>query len=251
MWLGESSQTSAPIGGQYPTMNTFSRFDPVFSSDTRGGIFVDADNVGAQFWPIILEQANHVARLDICRAYGDFENRKDWIGCDGVVLHDTMDRQREKNNTDLHLGLDALEFALTGKGRVVFIASCDGDFAHLAWKLRKTGTDVIGMGGQQTPQVFRKACHVFHVLQAAEISICPDREQRILEALKGELAPLVGKTNGMSIADLGQVMNKKHGFINRDHGAGCWRVFLGRYAETFELLGPPDDLKHVRLRQSA
>ncbi|MEZ5723187.1 MAG: NYN domain-containing protein [Paracoccaceae bacterium] len=76
-----------------------------------------------------------------------------------------------KNAADLLLSIDAVELALREGYEMFVIASSDGDFSHLAIRLRETGHLVVGCGVATAPARFRTACSRFVELGSAEVHL--------------------------------------------------------------------------------
>ena len=66
-----------------------------------------------------------------------------------------------KNSSDIALVIDAMDLLHTGRFDGFVLVSSDSDFTRLASRVREQGLDVFGIGQEQTPEAFRKACKRF------------------------------------------------------------------------------------------
>lgn len=66
-----------------------------------------------------------------------------------------------KNATDSALIIDAMDILYSNNVDGFCLVSSDSDFTRLASRLRESGMEVIGMGGNKTPKALRAACSQF------------------------------------------------------------------------------------------
>lgn len=131
------------------------------SPPPRLALLVDGDNLSALHAARLMSEASRRGRIDCARVYADATRRVDWAAAPGWrVIH----AGGGKNAADLLLCLDAMELALERSFQAVALASSDGDFAHLAQRLRERGVMVMGLGEAKTPDRFRAACSEFVLL---------------------------------------------------------------------------------------
>lgn len=129
----------------------------------RVAILIDGDNISASHSARVASLGATAGRVDLSRAYANATNGSGWTAVPGVRF---MHAGTGKNAADLLLSIDAIELALTEPYETFVIASSDGDFAHLATRLRELGRTVIGAGEDKTPAPFRAACTRFACLSA-------------------------------------------------------------------------------------
>ncbi len=132
-----------------------------------------------------------------------------------------------------------MEFAITGGVDTFAIASSDGDFAHLAKRLREKGLHVLGMGEAKAPDGFRLACTEFRQLdsepkrgQAAPTAHgCRDFDFRIRDMIRQH------STNGrgMRIADLAPKMHAAHSTRISTYPERNWRAYLSARPNLYQL----------------
>jgi hypothetical protein len=189
-------------------------------------VLVDGDNLSGKHAVRIREIASDRGSPTVLRVYADAQRASDWHGGHGYRL---MHAGTGKNASDLLLALDAMELALTKRiGRFV-IASSDGDFVHLAQRLREFGAEVTGVGEAKSPPVFRAACDSFveiglppavRLLHSAAPGSDIDRKLRALIAEHGSPAA------GLPLGTLGVLMHTRHGVRPGTLGASGWRSYL-------------------------
>lgn len=134
-------------------------------------VLIDGENIGAQHVKHLLDLINKLGRPAIFRAYGDFskESMKPWseaAGDHGLAERHVAVRTSGKNAVDMAMAIDATELATEGRSRDFVLVSSDGDFCELALKLRERGCFVLGIGEDNAPDAFRKACSAFERLEA-------------------------------------------------------------------------------------
>jgi len=106
-------------------------------------ILVDGDNVSAKHAATILAIGQNQGDPIIVRTYLDVRKISDWHGTIGYRL---VHAGCGKNATDVLLAIEAMDFA-HGQGiRSFVIATSDGDFMHLAIRLRELGSKVTRGG---------------------------------------------------------------------------------------------------------
>lgn len=198
-------------------------------------VLVDGDNLSGKHAVRIREIAGHRGSPTVLRVYADAHRPSDWHGGHGYRL---MHAGTGKNASDLLLALDAMELSLTkGINRFV-IASSDGDFAHLAQRLREYGAEVTGVGEAKSQPVFRAACTSF-----VEISLPP--AVRLLQSvvpasdidqkIRALIAEHGNKATGLRLGTLGVLMHSRHGVRPGTLGASGWRAYLEARPALFSL----------------
>ncbi|QCP85168.1 NYN domain-containing protein [Cereibacter sphaeroides] len=185
----------------------------------------------------------------VLRAYIDAQRPCDWHGVHGIRL---MHAGTGKNASDLLLALDAVEMALRGDVDQFVIASSDGDFSHLALRLREYGALVTGVGEEKTPQTFRGACADFVEIGRLRLPSVPEPPSKEVEgALDRKILTLMteqGCVNvGMRIAALGPLMHARHGTRISNFPERTWRAYLAARPELYTL-DPRGPEARVRLR---
>ncbi|WP_135503559.1 NYN domain-containing protein [Roseovarius aestuariivivens] len=187
---------------------------------TRFAVLIDGDNVGAQHLDQIRRSACARGQVDIWRTYADASLRKDWDAQPGVRL---IHAGTGKNAADILLSIDAMVLAFRDDVGGFVIVSSDGDFSHVASRLRELGRPVIGMGEAKTPAVFRAACTEFEVIGNPKPMHCvTDLDRQI----RTTIAQHSKNGQGMRLAELAAKMYSSHGVRISSLPEKRWRSYL-------------------------
>ncbi|MEN9060978.1 MULTISPECIES: NYN domain-containing protein [Ponticoccus] len=191
---------------------------------TRIAVLVDGDNLSADYADHILKLATVHGRIDVAQVYLNAARPSDWLSAPG---YRAVHAGTGKNASDLLLGLDALELALSCGIEGFVIASSDGDFVHLAQRLRYHGHSVHGIGQTKAPMGFRRACSTFAVLPpllttkaGADAITEVDRNARALIQRNSRGG------QGMRMADFGVQMSREFGARVSQMPERTWRAYL-------------------------
>lgn len=211
-------------------------------------VLVDGDNICGRHAAQILTIAAQHGEAAVVRAYVDAQRPSDWHEAIGYRL---VHAGKGKNASDLLLALDAMELALAKNLRRFVVASSDGDFSHLAARLREYGATVIGIGEAKAPRAFRACCSDFVELDARQaVSLVPrpaadasDLDQKI----RAVIAAHSKKGAGIRIAELGPKMHSQHGVRISSYPERSWRAYLAARPALYEL-GPRGPEAMVRFR---
>lgn len=152
-----------------------------------------------------------------------------------------------KNAADVLLSIDAMELALRDGVEGFVIASSDGDFAHIANRLREGGRAVVGVGEGKTPPCFRAACTVFEAINVDP----PDQPVKELDLnIRTMIAQHSTKAQGMKLAELALEMHKNHGVRISTLPEKTWRGYLLKRPALYEV-DPKGPEAKVRFRPAA
>lgn len=240
---------------------------------TRVSVFVDGENISANHAPGILSAARALGTVDLVRVYGDAGLLKAWEEvAEFRLVHSGMG----KNAADLLLCVDAMERGLGGACDAVVIASSDGDFRHLAERLREGGLMVVGMGQERAGMRFKASCSRFIVLRGAATR----EEERAAAAGPGEIPPQLqppplpippaapeaaGRVKnltrkiraaledqacagrGLTLSELQTCMRTRHGVSIGAYPEKTWRGYLEARPQVF-VLDPKGPEARVRFR---
>ncbi|GHT15358.1 hypothetical protein FACS1894170_12890 [Planctomycetales bacterium] len=129
-------------------------------------ILIDGDNADSKLIEPILAEAGKHGKVIIKRVYGDFsvsEFSKKWSKdlCNSFAIRPMQKYSytKGKNSTDTELIIDAMDILHLVDG--FCIVSSDSDYTGLAHRIREKGLFVVGIGRNQTPEAFQKACETF------------------------------------------------------------------------------------------
>lgn len=233
---------------------------------SRIALLVDGDNISAANLSRIRQIAEKLGRADIARVYGNALTAPGWLAADGFrFIHSGTG----KNATDLLLTIDAMELALTAGIEGFVLVTSDGDFTHLANRLREHGLCVTGIGEAKAPSAFRAACTTFHqidpeaarsapkialVVNAAAKATPPKPAPKTTDELCRNIQKILAENGpaaqGMMIARLASAIHARHQVRISTLPEKTWRAYLLARPELFDLDPKGPDAK-VRLRSPA
>lgn len=196
-------------------------------------VLVDGDNISASHALEIsrITQENGLPRIR--RVYMDAKRPSLWHEVSGFRL---IHSGSGKNATDLLMSIDAMELALSGKLESFVIASSDGDFTHLAQRLREYGLEVIGLGDQKAPHALREACTRFYQLGA--VCAVPTRQGDVSDLdrkIRDMIAKHSHKARGIRLNLLAPWMHAEHKIRISTEPERNWRGYLAARPHLFEL----------------
>lgn len=221
----------------------------------RVAVLVDADNIAPQFAGRISKEAASKGKVDVMRCYLNAQKTSAWLAEPGFrACHAGIG----KNAADVLLSIDAMELALTSDIGVFVLASSDGDFSHLAIRLRERGLTVLGLGEAKAPEAFRKACSGFVQVQAPSKPVTtptppPPAPPGLLpgvsldETIRRQIAMNSQKGKGMLITELAPLMHRTYGVKISEQSEGTWRGYFKARPNLYDL-DPPSQQSRVRYR---
>jgi uncharacterized protein (TIGR00288 family) len=202
----------------------------------RVSVLVDGDNISGKHAGRILSVAARQGDLTVVRVYADAQRPSEWHGAIGYRL---LHAGTGKNAADILLALDAMELLLSGDICCFVIASSDGDFAHLATRLREHGARVIGIGEEKAPHSFRACCSDFvEIGTTSAIRLVAPSATGVTELdrqIRGMIATHSKKAEGMRMAELGPKMHSQHGVRISTQPERSWRAYLAARPALYDL----------------
>lgn len=210
-------------------------------SKPRTAVFVDGDNISPSRANEILEVAQAYGQLTLARVYCDGRRPSGWSQTPGYRM---IHAGAGKNSADLLLAIDATEAALSHGFESVIIASSDGDFQHLAIRLRERGHFVLGLGEQKAPDRFRAACSAFTRLSDPTTPDCPTEVDQQIHAV---IATHGVPGQGLPISALGPKMHAMHEVRISTLPEKSWREYLDKRPALYDL-DPKGPEANVRCR---
>ena len=143
-------------------------------------LLIDGDNAQPSLIKKMLAETGKIGSITIRRIYGDWTtpNMNGWketLTDNAIQPIQQFRNTIGKNATDSAMIIDAMEILYSGHVEGFSIVSSDSDYTRLATKIREKGLFVMGIGKQQTPQAFVKACDRFIF---TEILISEDSSQK-------------------------------------------------------------------------
>jgi uncharacterized LabA/DUF88 family protein len=202
----------------------------------RLALLVDGDNLGPKHASRLLSEAEKLGRVDVRRVYAAASCPSEWRTAPGFrFVHSGVG----KNAADLLLCIDAMELALSEGIEAFVIASSDGDFTHLALRLRERGLAVVGAGEAKAPVAFRQACTAFVALPGgAPKSAVPDAAPKPTD-LDRKIRKVISEHSqvgrGMRLVELAPKMHSAHGTKIGSHPDRNWRTYLSRRPALYDI----------------
>lgn len=150
-------------------------------------LFIDAENVGAEYADKVMGVARGYGELIIKRIYGGSKTRPiaDWREKSGeyaILSEIRYVYTAKKNASDIALAVDVMNTLHERNIDVFCIASSDSDFTALAHELRERGKKVIGMGLKTANPTYKSALSEPYIeLDKDEMIINEDKTVKIVE----------------------------------------------------------------------
>lgn len=222
----------------------------------RLAVLVDGDNIAARHAARIQATAQKYGPAHVTRVYVNAQINSGWLAEPGFRI---MHAGTGKNAGDLLLTIDAMELALSEEFDRFLIVSSDGDFTHLAQRLREKGLHVTGMGEKKAPTSFRKACSQFVEIkdQPCKVpasttkspvskSAANDPGAAKSDGTRSEVTDLDLKIRafikqhsqngaGMRINDLAPKMHQTHKIKISEQSEKTWRGYLSKRKDLYAL----------------
>jgi hypothetical protein len=204
----------------------------------RIAVLVDGDNISPKHSSQVISSAEKLGRVDVARVYAAGNQQSDWLTTPGYRL---MHAGAGKNSADLLLCIDAMELALIGGMESFVIATSDGDFTHIAQRLRERGLHVLGLGEAKAPKSFRLACTEFLLLQTRQkrtnATVAPEvgNFSELDRNIRTMIAKHSQKGLGMRIVDLAPKMHAAHGTRISSYPERSWRAYLSQRPALYDL----------------
>jgi hypothetical protein len=215
----------------------------------RVAVFVDGENIGAALARALTELAEKEGEAVLARVYGNVEKLNGWReAARFAVVHSGTG----KNATDLLMSLDALDLALAGRFDTCVIGSSDGDYSHLAVKLRERCVRVVGAGEANTPKQFVQKCSEFVILRrdAARAKEPPPagipNKMDDLDTWISEAFREAGAVRSLPIPDLNAAL-RRHGFMIGKRPEKTWKRLIQTRQDRYEHI--PGSIPHLGLRE--
>jgi uncharacterized LabA/DUF88 family protein len=199
-------------------------------------VLVDGDNISGKNAAAILGIATEHGDPIVVRAYLDAQRASDWHGAIGYRL---VHAGSGKNASDILLAIDAMDLVHAKTAMRFIIASSDGDFTHLAVRLRELGAKVIGVGEAKAPHIFRASCSSFVELGTKPtVKLVPKLPTGIADLdlkIRAMIAEHSKKGAGMRIAALAREMFVRHEIKISTLPEKNWRSYLTARQALFDV----------------
>ena len=135
-------------------------------AERKLAMLIDGDNAQHSLLKQMLEEASRHGEVTIRRAYGDWTkpNLSNWrpVMLEHAIQPIQIWRYTTgKNATDSALIIEAMDILYSGTVQGFCVVSSDSDYTGLCMRIRESGLFVMGIGRENTPEAFIKACEVF------------------------------------------------------------------------------------------
>lgn len=143
-------------------------------------ILIDAENTSHNAIEMIMREAARFGVLSARRIYADWTSPQSQSWKNRLIEHAIVPIQQfsnttGKNATDSTMIIDAMDLLYSKRYNTFVLVSSDADFTRLAIRLREDGMHVVGIGREQTPLAFTKACSTFVTLGGSVQHVQPSR----------------------------------------------------------------------------
>ena len=199
----------------------------------RLALLIDADNVRANFLPIIVREASALGTVTVKRVYGHFASSA--MNAWHPLVHEHAltpvhipPAATGKNATDMKLAIEAMDLLHRGQIEGFCIASSDSDFTTLASRIREEGAAVYGFGEQKASKAYVRSCDRFFYcdLLAREEKGSPSEatpqqsSARLpVDDILAAIEDVSGDDGWAHLGEVGQILNKRlPDFDPRNHG---------------------------------
>lgn len=200
-------------------------------SDRHLAMLIDGDNAQKKHLKLMIEEVSRYGTITIKRAYGDW-TQSNLSGWREVMLTHAINPIQQwryttgKNATDSALIIDAMDILYSGNMQGFCIVSSDSDYTGLAMRIRESGLFVMGMGHQQTPEAFSKACDIFvyvenlgetnEILQKAQN---PKKNAQLLKLIQRAFELSSSEDGWITLSELGSTLRRiDPSFDSRTYG---------------------------------
>ncbi|WP_417255276.1 NYN domain-containing protein [Celeribacter sp.] len=202
-------------------------------------VLVDGDNISGKYADDILAAAGKHGEPSVVRVYSDAQSLSDWHNAYGYRM---IHAGTGKNAADILLALDAMELLLVREVRCFVIASSDGDFTHIATRLRENGAKVIGLGEEKAPDAFRACCSSFVELGTREPVVSLHTVQKVAstatdfdEKIRDVIKEFSKGSAGIRIVELSSKMYSSHDVRISSFPEKNWRSYFNARPELYDL----------------
>lgn len=214
---------------------------------TRVAAFIDGDNLGACHATALIRVAQSLGCVDVMRVYGNATTLGKWHDVSAVrVIH----AGTGKNAADILLALDAMDLCLPGAFQTVLLASSDGDFIHLAQRLRERGLTVVGTGEEKATDAFRAACNEFVQLGGGSapgpVSLIGELDRLICRVIREN----TNENEGVPVNQINALVRRHQEVKIKSRKEKTWHAYLSARSELFSV-EPKGPNARVRLKHKA
>lgn len=159
-------------------------------NERKVALFIDAENVGAEYADKVISVARGYGELIIKRIYGGSKTRPiaEWREKSGeyaILSEIRYVYTAKKNASDISLAVDVMNTLHERNIDVFCIASSDSDFTALAHELRERGKKVIGMGMTTANPTYKSALSEPYIeLDSLVKQVNADKTEKTVEKIE-------------------------------------------------------------------
>lgn len=186
-------------------------------NERKVALFIDAENVGAEYADKVISVARGYGELIIKRIYGGSKTRPiaEWREKSGeyaILSEIRYVYTAKKNASDISLAVDVMNTLHERNIDVFCIASSDSDFTALAHELRERGKKVIGMGMTTANPTYKSALSETYIeLDNSVKEISVDKTEKVIETIEkkqsiDKVINIIINTIDALIADKGKAL---------------------------------------------
>lgn len=186
-------------------------------NERKVALFIDAENVGAEYADKVISVARGYGELIIKRIYGGSKTRPiaEWREKSGeyaILSEIRYVYTAKKNASDISLAVDVMNTLHERNIDVFCIASSDSDFTALAHELRERGKKVIGMGMTTANPTYKSALSEPYIeLDNSVKEISVDKTEKVIETIEkkqsiDKVINIIINTIDALIADKGKAL---------------------------------------------
>lgn len=164
-------------------------FKEIMDNERKVALFIDAENVGAEYADKVISVARGYGELIIKRIYGGSKTRPiaEWREKSGeyaILSEIRYVYTAKKNASDISLAVDVMNTLHERNIDVFCIASSDSDFTALAHELRERGKKVIGMGMTTANPTYKSALSEPYIeLDSIAKEVSTDKTEKTVETI--------------------------------------------------------------------
>jgi hypothetical protein len=129
------------------------------SRTKRLALLIDADNISADYLPIIVRESSALGTTTVKRVYGHFASNS--MNAWHPLVHEFAltpihipPAATGKNASDMKLAIEAMDILHRGQVEGFCLASSDSDFTTLASRIREDGMRVYGFGEEKATKAY-------------------------------------------------------------------------------------------------
>ncbi|MBU1175301.1 MAG: NYN domain-containing protein [Alphaproteobacteria bacterium] len=165
------------------------------STGAQIAVFVDAENISADNWPLIGAVFAGLGGAMTLTCFGDFTNpsHAGWLAVcrDNAGTAVMIPGSGGKNGADIALAVAAVETLIAGAADMFVIVSSDRDFAPLAHRITNAGRIAVGIGYASASAELRSAFDRYAVLPHRQAEPKPAPAVPRVETQQPALQPLL------------------------------------------------------------